>query len=183
MPPSLRERRKAQTRALILDRATAILEAQGFDALTMRALAKDLGVAPGTLFNYFPDKASLLLAALDAPLNALHQRALAALTEDPARPPVERIRDALELLLGWHLERLELSRALHQHALFDARAARFHARHDALAAQIAWQLGDTAPNPRAVALSHIAHLRYALLEGLATSDADKAYRTLRMFLS
>lgn len=61
---NLRQRQKAQTRALILDAARNLFEARGFDETTIRKVATAAGVGLGTIFTHFPDKASLLAATL-----------------------------------------------------------------------------------------------------------------------
>jgi AcrR family transcriptional regulator len=47
--------------AIILEHAGRILEEQGYEALSMRAIAKSCGIATGTIYNYFPTKRELLL--------------------------------------------------------------------------------------------------------------------------
>ncbi|WAL65862.1 TetR/AcrR family transcriptional regulator [Amycolatopsis cynarae] len=49
----------------VVDAATAIADAEGLDALTMRRVAQALGVAPMTLYTYVPGKAELLDLMLD----------------------------------------------------------------------------------------------------------------------
>jgi AcrR family transcriptional regulator len=50
----------------IVASATALADADGLDAVTMRLLAADLGVVPMTLYTYVPGKAELLDLMLDA---------------------------------------------------------------------------------------------------------------------
>ena len=64
-------RRSPGTRAgltadAVLAAGRELVEREGVDALTMRRLAETLGVAPNTLYSYFPDKAALLDALLDS---------------------------------------------------------------------------------------------------------------------
>ena len=47
--------------AIILEHAGKILDEQGYEALSMRAIAKTCGIATGTIYNYFPTKRELLL--------------------------------------------------------------------------------------------------------------------------
>ncbi|AEF39353.1 cholesterol catabolism transcriptional regulator KstR [Hoyosella subflava] len=54
-----RERRKR-----ILDATLALAAKGGFEAVQMRAVAENAGVALGTLYRYFPSKIHLLVAAL-----------------------------------------------------------------------------------------------------------------------
>ena len=57
--------RAGLTRAAVLDTAHALLAEDGLDALTMRALARRLGVAPNALYSHVPGKTELVDALLD----------------------------------------------------------------------------------------------------------------------
>ena len=65
------------TREAVLDAALRRLDSGGPDAVTIRALARDLGVSPMTLYGHVADKDELLLALVDR---------LAARLEHPALP-------------------------------------------------------------------------------------------------
>jgi AcrR family transcriptional regulator len=62
--PSLRERRRQETAELILDAVLDLMAEGGIDGLTMDAVAERVGVSLRTVYRYFPDRASLLTAAL-----------------------------------------------------------------------------------------------------------------------
>jgi AcrR family transcriptional regulator len=47
--------------AIIIEHAGKILAQQGYEALSMRAIAKSCGIATGTIYNYFPTKHELLV--------------------------------------------------------------------------------------------------------------------------
>ncbi|MDP9862668.1 MULTISPECIES: TetR/AcrR family transcriptional regulator [Streptosporangium] len=70
----------------VLDAALELVDGGG---LTMRALAARVGLTPGALYTYFPDRAAIM--------NALTDRLLAeadlGVLEDRARPPHQRIED------------------------------------------------------------------------------------------
>lgn len=57
-----RERTKQRNRAVILDAARAVFVEIGYDAATVRDIVARTDLAPGTFYNYFPDKRSVLLA-------------------------------------------------------------------------------------------------------------------------
>jgi AcrR family transcriptional regulator len=57
--PSLRERKKAQTRQLISDVATGLFLAHGFERVTVAEVARAANVSVNTVFNYFPTKEDL----------------------------------------------------------------------------------------------------------------------------
>jgi AcrR family transcriptional regulator len=68
--------------------ATALADAEGLDAVTMRRLAGDLGVVPMTLYTYVPGKAELLDLMLDA---AYQRMPRTATTGQPWRQRVSAI--------------------------------------------------------------------------------------------
>jgi len=55
---------KQRTRARILVAAEKLFREQGFDSTSTRDLAREAGIAAGTLFNYFPTKEALALTLL-----------------------------------------------------------------------------------------------------------------------
>ncbi|HYQ67843.1 TetR/AcrR family transcriptional regulator [Actinophytocola sp.] len=54
--PTLRERKKAETRQRIADVATSMFVERGFDNVTITEIAEAAGVSKVTVFNYFPRK-------------------------------------------------------------------------------------------------------------------------------
>lgn len=58
--PGRRERKRQQTLDHIADTAWALFEAQGYEAVTMEAIAEAADVAKATLYKYFPVKEALL---------------------------------------------------------------------------------------------------------------------------
>ncbi len=56
---------KAERTAEILDAAIALADAEGLTAVTLRAVAQQVGVTAMALYGYFPDKDSLLDAMAD----------------------------------------------------------------------------------------------------------------------
>lgn len=60
----MREKRREATIERIVDTALHLLESEGFEALTIQRLAKELGYAVGALYRYFRSKDALLVALL-----------------------------------------------------------------------------------------------------------------------
>ncbi|MGW4411806.1 TetR/AcrR family transcriptional regulator [Nonomuraea sp. NPDC004702] len=84
-----RERKKAATRAAILDAATALFLERGFDAVTVREIADQADVSPKTVFTHFPQKEALVFSDEDD----RHERLVAAVSR---RAPGTTISDALK---------------------------------------------------------------------------------------
>jgi AcrR family transcriptional regulator len=68
LPPAKGQRGPKQglTVGAVVDAAVALADAEGLDAVTMRALAGKLGIAPMALYTYVPGRAELLDLMLDA---------------------------------------------------------------------------------------------------------------------
>jgi AcrR family transcriptional regulator len=67
---------KEATRRRILDAAMELFRSSGFEATTTREIARDAGIAVGTLFNYFPSKEAIVASLAQTAL--LKGRALFA---------------------------------------------------------------------------------------------------------
>jgi AcrR family transcriptional regulator len=73
----------------ILDVAVAQAEEGGFDNVKQRELAREAGVALGTLYKRFRSKEDILCAALDRETEQLERRM--ELNPAPGRTPIERL--------------------------------------------------------------------------------------------
>ena len=62
----------------VVEAAIAIADADGLDAVTMRAVAERLGISPMSLYTYVPGKAELLDLMLDAIYLAMPRQAVPA---------------------------------------------------------------------------------------------------------
>jgi AcrR family transcriptional regulator len=84
---TLRERKKAQTRARIQEHAMRLFLAQGYDATTVEQIANAADVSHMTFFRYFPAKEDVVATDDYDPLMAELIRA-----RPQSEPPVERVR-------------------------------------------------------------------------------------------
>ena len=66
-----------ERRSEITEAVTRIIIRDGFDRVTMRGIAAEIGYAHGALARYFPDKQSLLTAAFFQVFNSSHAETLA----------------------------------------------------------------------------------------------------------
>jgi AcrR family transcriptional regulator len=82
----LRERLREQTDAAILDAAEHVLAQHGLTGASMQAIAREAGVAVGTLYNRFDDRDGLLRSLVEE-RRAQLASALAQLTDESIEAP------------------------------------------------------------------------------------------------
>lgn len=95
--PGLRERQRQARGEAILEAAFALIVEQGYDALTMEALAARVGISRQTLYHHFASREEITLRAI---LTLMGQGIEAIESFDPSLPAVERLRG----IVRWMLE-------------------------------------------------------------------------------
>jgi AcrR family transcriptional regulator len=87
---SLRERKKARTRASLREHALRLFREQGYQSTTVEQIAAAAEVSPSTFFRYFPTKEDLVLQ------DDMDTRMVAALTrQPPGLSPIAAVRSAM----------------------------------------------------------------------------------------
>lgn len=97
------ERERAITQA-----ATRVMAARGFGAMTMDEVAKEAGLAKGTLFLYYKKKEDLLLAVFAGMVEDLHVRLLKLASS--GLPPRELLEELVLALLAQFDKRRDITR-------------------------------------------------------------------------
>lgn len=102
LPERLRPRKAPSQRrakhlvSAVLEAGSRVLLERGYERLSMQRVAQVAGVSPGSLYQYFPDKAALVAAIVDA----MSQRELAFQLEQFGKLPAEAtLLQALELMV------------------------------------------------------------------------------------
>jgi AcrR family transcriptional regulator len=163
-----RERKKAATRAAILDAATALFLERGFDAVSVREIADKADVSPKTVFTHFPHKEALVFSDEDE----RHARLAAAVA---GRAPGTAISDALKAHYLSEIAAMEsgpqrqiLALMEETPALVDYAEKMWFRHEDALAAAISEEFGLTEPSDEIR-----FYVRFALhIQLIAIQDAD-----------
>jgi AcrR family transcriptional regulator len=73
-PTGRRERTKAANRAAILDAARDVFAEHGYDGAAVRHIVARTQLAPGTFYNYFPDKESIFRALVEESIAGVRER-------------------------------------------------------------------------------------------------------------
>ncbi len=79
-----KQRRSAERLERVLEQAERHVARDGFDALTMTAVAESVGMSIGALYRFYPDKQSLGAAVSQRVMNRILDAVSTALSNDPA---------------------------------------------------------------------------------------------------
>lgn len=83
--------------------ALSLFARHGYAAVSMRQIASEVGVQVGALYNYIPDKQSLLVELMRCHLKDL----LEAYEDNKAIDPAERLRNFVDFHISFHADRPE----------------------------------------------------------------------------
>lgn len=98
---SRRERLRAQTTQDIKAIALRLLEEGGPDAISLRAIAREMGMTAGAIYGYFPTRDDLISTLIADVYTALVDEVEAARDRVPADDPAGRIIAWGEAVRGW----------------------------------------------------------------------------------
>jgi AcrR family transcriptional regulator len=126
MKDSLQEQLMAARRTHILEAAVKVFAAKGFHSTTIKDIAREAGIADGTIYNYFENKSALLLGIFER-LKA------AAIQQVPATPPSD-LREFVKAYLQQPLatfqgEHLALFRVIFAEMLVNAELRELYQQH------------------------------------------------------
>lgn len=97
----IRARNRAAIEAEILRVGGEHLARSGAAALSLRAIARDLGMAPSALYRYVADRDDLLTLLIVAAYDSLADSVEQALADSPARDPLTRFRTIAVATRAW----------------------------------------------------------------------------------
>ncbi|MGK5533757.1 TetR/AcrR family transcriptional regulator [Streptomyces sp. URMC 129] len=98
-----RERARREVTAAIKEEARRRLAAEGAAKLSLRAVARELGMVSSALYRYFPSRDDLLTALIVDAYDAVGEAAEAALAATPDLPPADRWTAVCEAVRAWSL--------------------------------------------------------------------------------
>lgn len=111
--PSLRERRRATAIQEILEAAESQVTEHGPTALSLRAVARSLGMTVQALYHYFPSRDALVTALITKAYDELATAVQTAVDTAPADSDTPRLVTAAEGYRRWAIEHPELFQLLY----------------------------------------------------------------------
>ena len=100
MPTATWRNLPADKRARITDVAMQEFGARGFSAGSLNVIAKQAGIAKGSLFQYFDDKLDLFVTICEAGAADIEEAVLAGV--DPDAPLFDNVRDIVARWMAYH---------------------------------------------------------------------------------
>ena len=165
----------------ILAAAVEVFAERGYRGATIRDIAKTAGVADGTLYNIFANKAELLLSLIEPLAEKIPDRSGLVLTDDP-RGMALLFRERLEAL---DTKVLEMLRVVLSEALVDAEIRELFYTRVILVAidplssamtQLQPDFEGTIPNPDLMSRTMVATiLGLAVLRMLGDSELERTW--------
>jgi AcrR family transcriptional regulator len=108
--------RAAVTVGAISEATIQVLLSDGVDRLTTTRVAERAGVSVGTLYQYYPNKQSLLFAVLADHLDKVAVAVETACAQARDQPLADMLRIVVEAFLDAKMARIDISLALYQFA-------------------------------------------------------------------
>ncbi len=106
--------RSTVTVEAISEAAIQVLLSHGAERLTTTRVAERAGVSVGTLYQYYPNKRSLLFAVMEQHLDSVVARVEAACENACHKPLAKMIREMVEAFVDAKMERADISAALYR---------------------------------------------------------------------
>ncbi len=103
-PTGIRARARVEVRAAILAAAAKRVAEDGATDLSLRAVARDVGMVSSAVYRYFDSRDALLTALIIQAYDSLGDHVEAQVASTRGRPAAERWIDAAMTVRGWALE-------------------------------------------------------------------------------
>lgn len=104
--------RSQETVSVILEASARILESEGLRGFNTNAIALKAGVSIGSLYQYFPNKDSIVLALIGSFEKAFHDTVVKAVRHGKEKGLESRLRLVVRALVSTHYYRPRLNRVL-----------------------------------------------------------------------
>jgi AcrR family transcriptional regulator len=104
--------RSQETVSVILETSARILESDGLRGFNTNAIAAKAGVSIGSLYQYFPNKDSIVLALISSFEKALHETVVNTVEDGKGKGLKSRLRFVVRALVSAHYYRPRLNRVL-----------------------------------------------------------------------
>ncbi len=149
--PRRRQARGERRIAQLLHAAARVFCTTGYTAASTNAIAREAGVSPGTLYQFFPNKEAIAIELGDRLMHEMREAYGEALAPvDPATPLEEAISSAVDRFMAFNTDHPVFFALMHgpRHPRPDGRGARAAAHHRGRPDRNAARLAHARRGPR-----------------------------------
>ncbi|MGI5375595.1 TetR/AcrR family transcriptional regulator [Streptomyces sp. CA-251387] len=157
--PRRRQARGERRIAQLLEAAAVVFTTTGYTAASTNAIAREAGVSPGTLYQFFPNKEAIAIELGDRLMHEMRETYGEALAPvDPATPPEEAVGSAVDRFIAFNCEHPVFFALMHGPDIPGRITEEHDALHATLLSRIEGLLSSLLPDTPPTDLARIAHM-------------------------
>ena len=157
--PRRRQARGERRIAQLLEAAAAVFTTTGYTAASTNAIAREAGVSPGTLYQFFPNKEAIAIELGDRLMHEMRETFGEALAPvDPATPLEEAVGAAVDRFIAFNCDHPVFFALMHGPDIPGRIAEEHDALHATLVSRIEALLSSLLPDAPPADLTRTAHV-------------------------
>ncbi|WP_210576682.1 TetR/AcrR family transcriptional regulator [Streptomyces sp. GESEQ-4] len=157
--PRRRQARGERRIAQLLEAAANVFCTTGYTAASANAIAREAGVSPGTLYQFFPNKEAIAIELGDRLMREMREAYGEALAPvDPATPLEEAVGAAVDRFIAFNCEHPVFFALMHGPDVPGRIAEDHDALHATLLSRVEGLLASLLPDTPATGITRIAHV-------------------------
>ncbi|WP_217208252.1 TetR family transcriptional regulator [Streptomyces sp. AC550_RSS872] len=157
--PRRRQARGERRIAQLLEAAAAVFTASGYTAASTNAIAREAGVSPGTLYQFFPNKEAIAIELGERLMREMRETFGEALAPvDPTTPLEEAVGAAVDRFIAFNCEHPAFFALMHGPDIPGRIAEEHDALHATLLSRIEGLLSSFLPDAAPADLTRTAHM-------------------------
>ncbi|MGW0813905.1 TetR/AcrR family transcriptional regulator [Streptomyces viridiviolaceus] len=157
--PRRRQARGERRIAQLLQAAASVFCTTGYTAASTNAIAREAGVSPGTLYQFFPNKEAIAIELGDRLMHEMRETYGEALaTVDPATPLEQAVETAVDRFIEFNCRRPEFFALMHGPDAPGRIAEAHDALHATLVSRVETLLTGFLPDTPAADVHRVAHV-------------------------
>jgi AcrR family transcriptional regulator len=178
--PRRRQARGERRIAQLLEAAARVFCTTGYTAASTNAIAREAGVSPGTLYQFFPNKEAIAIELGDRLVHEMRETYGQALAPvDPATPLEVAVGSAVDRFIAFNTERPVFFALLHGPDIPGRMAEAHDQLHATIAGRIEDLLASLMPGASPTDVTRTAHVCLAVYKSgleliLAHEGAERA---------
>jgi len=157
--PRRRQARGERRVAQLLEAAATVFTTTGYTAASTNAIAREAGVSPGTLYQFFPNKEAIAIELGDRLMHEMRETYGEALAPiDPAIPPEVAVGAVVDRFIAFNCEHPVFFALMHGPDIPGRIAEEHDALHATLHSRIEGLLSSFLPDASPADLDRVAHM-------------------------